>query len=172
LFLFFLLNQARAGQRPGPHKQNLFAISHDCGDSRAHERSCEDREPAETGPAADSRSPEVGPIHAETGTGRRVGEIDGDGDEATGRPGRSSTGQRRARQRRQRPAAAGKTSGGGSCEDRSIQKSGERKKSTSCACVNPNLALIPCYEYATYIIRGPKTIYIVHVQGANMQETP
>jgi hypothetical protein len=29
-----------------------------------------------------------------------------------------------------------------------------------------------CYEYATYIIRGPKATYIVHVQGANMQETP
>jgi hypothetical protein len=34
------------------------------------------------------------------------------------------------------------------------------------------IALIPCYEYATYIIRGPKATYIVHVQGANMQEPP
>jgi hypothetical protein len=33
-------------------------------------------------------------------------------------------------------------------------------------------ALIPCHEYATYIIRGPKATYIVHVQDANMQETP
>jgi hypothetical protein len=33
-------------------------------------------------------------------------------------------------------------------------------------------ALIPCHEYATYIIRGPKATYIVHVQGTNMQETP
>jgi hypothetical protein len=33
-------------------------------------------------------------------------------------------------------------------------------------------ALIPCHEYATYIIRGPKATYIVHVQGINMQETP
>jgi hypothetical protein len=33
-------------------------------------------------------------------------------------------------------------------------------------------ALIPCHEYATYIIRGPKATYIVHVQGANMKETP
>jgi hypothetical protein len=31
-------------------------------------------------------------------------------------------------------------------------------------------ALIPCHQYATYIIWGLKTTYIVYV--ANMQETP
>jgi hypothetical protein len=55
---------------------------------------------------------------------------------------------------------------------RAWEEDRREKKARVAACGTLTWALIPCHEYATCIIWGPKATIYSTGTGANMQETP